>query len=103
MHDSRAFRACVGRRFGRRSLAGLPPSPWDAPSPPALAAASEEGAAASYHLTRANRSAYCEFELFFRQDVAQALNTSIDRVSVCDVYEGARVCTRVYDTTSHKP
>ena len=27
-----------------------------------------------------NRSSYCEFELFFRQDVALALNTSIDRV-----------------------
>jgi hypothetical protein len=42
----------------------------------------EERAPLSYGVPRGERSAYCEFEYFFREDVATALNVTTSRVQM---------------------
>jgi hypothetical protein len=56
----------------------------------------EEGASLSYSLNRTHRSAYCEFEYYFRTDIATALNVTTSRVLVLLIKSASRDHSLVY-------
>jgi hypothetical protein len=50
----------------------------------------EEGASLSYSQPRSERSAYCEFEYYFRTDIATALNVTTSRVLMLLIKSASR-------------